>query len=122
MIYTFVKYSVLKEKEKSPLAWPPNISQLKEPEELDPLLVEFVRFLKKLKVKSLESDPRVLSLLSALTSFITKRRTKTLINNTVTIHGITRSKELVQIYHKQGFGVSYDNFLYLRDCWALCDL
>ena len=78
--------------------------------------------MKKPKVISPESDPRVLSLLSALTSFITKRRTKTLINNTVTFHGITKSKELVQIYHKQGFGVSYDDILYLRDWWALCDL
>ena len=86
-----------KVKEKSPLAWPPKISQLEESEELDPLLVEFVSCLKKPKITSPESDPCVLSLSSASTSFTTKRRTKTLINNTVTLHGITRSKELVQI-------------------------
>ena len=45
-----------------------------------------------------------------------------MISNTVTLHGTTKSKGLVQIYHKQGFGVSYDNILYLRDWWALCDL
>ena len=80
-----------KVKEKSPPALPPKISQLEEPEELDPLLVEFVNWLKKPKVISLEFDPRVLSFSSALTFFITKRRTITLINNTVTLHDITRS-------------------------------
>ena len=28
----------------------------------------------------------------------------------------------MQIYHKQGFDVSYDDILYLRDWLALCDL
>ena len=45
-----------------------------------------------------------------------------MINNNVTLHGITRSKELVEIFYKQGFGISYADVLHVRDWWALCDL
>ena len=43
-------------------------------------------------------------------------------NISVTLHSITRSKELIEIFYKQGFGNSYAVILHLRDCWALCDL
>ena len=66
------------------------------------------------KVSSPERDPLVLPLASA--------STKILISNSVTLHGITRSKELVEIFYKQGFGISYADILHLRDWWALCDL
>ena len=71
---------------------------------------------------SLGFGPNILSLASALTHLITRQRTATAINNTITLHGVTRSKELVHMYYKQGFGISYADILYLRDCWALHDL
>ena len=43
-------------------------------------------------------------------------------NNSATLHGITRSKELVEIFYKQGFGIIYANILHLRDWWILCDI
>ena len=81
-----------KVKEKDPVFWPPKISQLEEPEVFSPLLIEFLTCLRMPKVSSTERDPLVLSLASALTSFITKQRTKILINNSVTLHGIMRGK------------------------------
>ena len=81
-----------KVKEKDPVFWPPKISQLEEPEVFSPLLIEFLTCLRMAKVSSPERDPLVLSLASALTSFITKQRTKILINNSVTLHGIMRGK------------------------------
>ena len=89
------------------LPWPPTISQLEEREEVNPLLIEFLSCLQTPKISSPDRDPLVLSLASVLTSFITKKRTKILINNSVTLHSITRSKELVEIFYKQGFGISY---------------
>ena len=65
-------------------------------------------------------DPLVLFLAFALTSFITKERTKILIKNSVTLYGITRSKELVEVFYKQRFGISYA--YYVRDLWILSDL
>ena len=81
-----------KVKGKDPVFWPPKISQLEEPEVFSPLLIEFLTCLRMVKVSSPERDPLVLSLASALTSFITKQRTKILINNSVTLHGIMRGK------------------------------
>ena len=43
-----------------------------------------------------------------------------MINNGVTLHGITRSKQLAEIFNKQGFAISYAD--YTRDWWALSDL
>ena len=109
-------------KENDTVSWPPKISQLEEPEVLNPLLIKFLSCLRTLKVSSPELDPLVLSLASTITSFITKQRTKILINNCVTLHGIMRSKELVEIFYKQRFGISYADILHLPDWWALCDL
>ena len=108
--------------EKDPVSLPPKISQLEGPEVLNPLLIEFLSCLRTPKVSSPERDLLVLSPASGLTSFITKHRTKILINNSLTLHGIPRSKELVEIFCKQGFGISYADILHLRDWWKLCDL
>ena len=89
-----------KVKEKDPVSWPPKILKLKEPEVLNPLLIEFPSCLRMPKVSSPELNMLVLSLASALTSFIIKQNTKILINNSVTPHGIRRSKELVEIFYK----------------------
>ena len=108
--------------EKDPVSLPPKISQLEEPEVLNPLLIEFLSCLRTPKGSSPERDLLVLSPASGLTSFITKHRTKILINNSLTLHGIARSKELVEIFCKQGFGISYAEILHLRDWWKVCDL
>jgi len=58
-------------------------------------------------------------LASLLTQYITKRPTITAINATITLHGMTRSKELVDSFHKLGMGISYSNVLFLRDVYGL---
>ena len=108
--------------EKDPVSLPPKISQLEEPEVLNPLLIEFLSCLRTRKVSSPERDLLVLSLASGLASFITKHRIKILINNSVPLDGIPRSKELVEIFCKQGFSISYADIFNLRDWWKLCDL
>ena len=107
------KKLVQKVREKDPVSWPPKISQLEEPKVLNPLLIEFLSCLRTPKVISPERDP-LFFISSTLTSFITKQRTKFLINNSVTLHGITRSKELVEIFCKQRFGMSYADILHLE--------
>ena len=63
-------------KGKDPVSWPPKISQLEELEVVNPLLIEFLSCFRMPKVTSPEDDPFVLSLVSALTSFIGKQRQK----------------------------------------------
>ena len=69
-----------------------------------------------------DPSPKWQSLASFLMQHILGQPTKTSINASVTLHGITRSKELVETYHKLGLGTTYYNVLCLRDTWALNEL
>lgn len=40
----------------------------------------------------------------------------------MTLHDITRTKELVEIFYKQESSITYADILHLRDFWTLCDL
>ena len=92
------KRLVGKVKEKGSVSWPPKISKLEEPELLNSNLIKFLSCLGMPKVSFPERDPLVLSLAFALTSFITKERTKRF----------------------GRFGISYAH--YVRDLWVLSDL
>ena len=54
--------------------------------------------------------------------YVMKQPTTTSINASITLHGVTRSKELIDSFHKLGMGISYSNVLILRDAWTLHDL
>ncbi|KAK1894270.1 putative fatty-acid--CoA ligase fadD25 [Dissostichus eleginoides] len=51
-----------------------------------------------------------------------EERTTTAINMGVNVHGMTRSKDLVETLHKSGVSISYADTLLLYDHWALMDL
>jgi hypothetical protein len=100
--------------------WPPRVEELEEEEEFSPLVVQLLSALHG--KKGVDLSPSTLSLASLITQYITKRPTTTAINATVTLHGMTRSKELVDSYYKMGMGISYRNILLLRDLWTMHDL
>ena len=100
--------------------WPPRVEELEEEEELSPLLLQLLSALRG--KKGVDLSPSTLSLTSLITQYITKRPTTTAINATITLHGMTRSKELVDSYHRLGMGISYSNVLLLRDVWTMHDL
>jgi len=102
------------------IQWPPVVAQLEEEEKLSPLLVQLLSYLHG--KKGVHPSVKTLSLASLITQHITKRPTTTAINASVTLHGMTRSKELVDSYYKLGMGISYQNVLLLRDVWAMHDL
>ncbi|CAB1416359.1 unnamed protein product [Pleuronectes platessa] len=101
--------------------WPPRVEQLEEEEEFSPLIVQLLSSLQG-KKGVVDLSPSTLSLASLITQYIVKRPTTTAMNATVTLHGITRSKELVDSYYKLGMGISYENVLLLRDVWTMHDL
>jgi len=100
--------------------WPPRVEELEEEEELSPLMVQLLSALHGKTV--IDLSPSTLCLASLITQYITKRPTTTAINATVTLHGMTRSKELVDSHYRLGMGISYRNVLFLRDLWTMHDL
>ena len=54
--------------------------------------------------------------------YATSSPTTTSVNLGMHLHGISRSKELVDIFHRVGACISYALVLLLRDAWAVHDL
>ena len=82
--------------------WPPKIEELEEEEELSPLLVQLLSALRG--KKEVEVSLKTCCLASLIMQYITKRPTTTAINATITLHGITRSKELADSLLQAGHG------------------
>ncbi|KAK7065892.1 hypothetical protein SK128_018960 [Halocaridina rubra] len=102
------------------IPWPPRLEELEDEKELSPLLVQLLSALQG--KEEVDLSPRTRSLASLITQYIAKRPTTTAINATITLHGITRSKELDDPYYKLSMGISYSNMLLLRDVWTMHDL
>ncbi|MES9882370.1 MAG: hypothetical protein ABW185_15975 [Sedimenticola sp.] len=103
------------------VTWPPQVVELEQKEELAPLLVQLVMSLKH-PGKQVPDDTLACALSSILTHYITGRPTTTSINLSMTLHGLTRSKELIDTFHKAGICIRYASVLLLRDAWAVHDI
>ena len=57
-----------------------------------------------------------------ITYNVTGSPTTTAVNLSMNLHGLTRSKELVDTFHKCGVGINYSSVLLLRDAWAVHDI
>ena len=57
-----------------------------------------------------------------LTYYATSSPTTTSVNLGMNLHGLSRSKELVDVFHRVGACISYASVLLLRDAWAVHDL
>ena len=102
------------------IRWPPRVEELEEEEELSPLLMQLLSALRG--KKEVDLSPRTHSLTSLITQYAIKQPTTTAINATITLHGLTRSKDLVDSYYKLGLGISYTDVLLLRDIPTLHEL
>ena len=110
-------------KEIPPLNWCPTVEQLVEEESVSQLLLKLLSTMKKKqRTKELaeENSPLLGILASLITYFITGKRTL-FSNLTVVIHGITRSEKLIDMLHKCGICISYNDLLLLYTIWALLD-
>ena len=110
-------------KEVPPLNWCPAVEHLLEEESVSKLLLKLLSTMKKKqrhKELSEVDNPAVRILASLITYFITEKRTLTS-NLTVVLHGITRSKELIDMLHKCEIYISYNDLLFLCNIWALLD-
>ena len=109
-------------KATSRVHWPPQIERLEEAEEVSELLLKLLTWMKNPTRKIPDISPTTLSLASMITYHITGKRTSTAINLGVNVHGMTRSKDLVDTLHKSGVCISYADTLLLYDHWALMDV
>ncbi len=100
--------------------WPPRVEELEEEENRSPLVLRLLSALRG--KKGVDLSPCTLTLTSLLMQYVMKQLTTTSVNASITLHGRTRSKELIDSFHKLGNGISYSNVLILRDAWTLHDL
>ena len=100
--------------------WPPQVSELEQEEDLSPLLVQLISLLKK--TGQAKPDAKTCALASMLTYHVTGSPTITTVNLGMNLHGLTRSKELVDTFHKVGACIGYGLVRLLRDAWAVHDL
>ena len=117
-----IKESVSRE---TPMYWPPHIDSLEKDEESNQLLSKFLTWLKNSRatdIDELNKDPSIKVLSSLLMSFVTSKRTPFKVNLSVLIHGLTRSREIIDLMKKFSLGVSYADVLALYDTWAQYDI
>ena len=110
--------------ENTSVTWCPTVEQLLGEENLSKLLMKLFSLMQKKKGHkelSEENSPALHMLSSLLTYFVTGERTISAINLTVVIHGMTRSRELVDMLHKCGICISYNDLLLLYTFWAVRD-
>jgi len=79
------------------LPWPPQVRELEQEEDTSPLLIQLTSSLRK--PGKITSDVKVLGLASMLTYYATSTPTTTSVNLGMYLHGLSRSKELVDIFH-----------------------
>lgn len=109
----------------SGINWPPHVDQLDIPEEPNDILWKFFTWLKNPSVTDFNEscqDPTIFALTSLLLSYITGKRTPFQVKLSVMLHGLTRSREIVDILKKFSLGISYKDVLHLYDSWAKEDI
>ena len=104
------------------MPWPAFIPDLEKTEKSSELLMKLITLLKTPNKKDIDSSPRVKAIASILTYYITTNRTEFTTNLSIMVHGLTKSRELIDIMHKEGLGISYNDVTILRDLWAINDL
>ncbi|KAG0711349.1 hypothetical protein GWK47_020778 [Chionoecetes opilio] len=100
------------------MSWPPHVDELVDEEDSDELLYKFVTLLKKPKAGEDHQDPAVLALTSLLTSYITGKQTLFKVTLALTLHGLTQSREIIDLMLKFSLEISYKDVLNLYDAWV----
>ena len=102
------------------IKWPPTVEEVTNVEEPDLLLQRFLTWLVGPEVKTFEtcSNPVIVTLASLLKSFICGKRTLSKVKLSITLHGLTRSREIIDICKKLGLGISYSDVLQLHSAWT----
>ena len=101
--------------------WPSHVAELEQEEEVSDLLLHLLTWLKDPSSTKMDINPITRTLASLLTKYITGKRTICSINLTVTMNGLAKNKELVNVLHKDVIGISYADVLLMLDFSAAND-
>jgi len=74
------------------------------------------------KIFGIDDSPSIRTIASNLTSYIPGKHSAFQTNISVLLHGLTKSREIVDIIHKDGLGISYNDVLMLQDFCVVNDL
>ena len=117
----------LKEKLKgdASIDWPPHVEELEQDEGPNYLLRKLLTWLKNLAANDFSEsclDPEVVALSSLLFSFITGKHIPLKIKLSMTVHGLTRSREIIDLLKKFSLCISYQDVLNLYATWTEHDM
>ena len=103
------------------MPWPPSLDSVTT-EAPENFLTQFVGWLVSPEKKEAILTPEVYAIASLLQSLVTGKRTAFQVLWSNLIYGLSRSKELVELSKKFGFGVSYQDVRNLLASWAKQDI
>ena len=111
----------IKSDKKNRMEWPPSVNNLCTEENSESTVSVFLRLLSNIKEDS-EAYSKILFLSECIQSLVIKEKTRMKTVFSVTLHGLTRNREIVQIASDLGVGISYKSVFRLHDSWALKEL
>jgi len=82
---------------------------------------KLITWMKHPKISGIGDSQSVRTIASVLTSYITGKYTAFQTNISVLLHGLTKSREIVDIMHNEGLGISYNDVLMLQDFCVVND-
>ena len=107
------------------MACPPSVEELETPQAPNDMLLKFLTWLRTPHMQNFEEssrDPLIHALASLLLSYITGKSSVFQTQLSVTLHVLTRSREILDILRKFSLGISYKSILHLYESWAKHDL
>ena len=105
--------------------WPSHVEELEQDERPNDLLRKLLTWLKYPAANDFSEsclDPEVVALSSMLFSFIAGKHTPLKIKLAMTVNGLTRSREIIDLLKKFSLGISYQDVLYLYATWTKHDM
>ena len=97
---------------------PPNLNDLCNENKSESVMIKFLRNLAKIKLGS-KNDAEIHFLSECIHTLVTKDKSQLKTTFSLLLHGLTRSKELVNVASDLDIAILYHNVLYLHECWAL---
>ena len=101
--------------------WPPTVEEVASAEEPEALLQKFLVWLNDLaeKPNGNFNDGSIVTIASFISYLITGKRTLSKMKLGLTLHRLTRSREIIDILYKLGISISYNDVLNLHSTWAM---
>ena len=99
------------------IPWPPNLNDLCNESKSESVMIRFLRNLTKTKLGS-KNNAEICFLSECIHTLETTDKSQFQPAFSLLLHGLTRSKKLVNVASDLGVAILFHNVLYLHECWA----